>query len=179
MSIFLSAHPLAVQIEIKVCIWVERRSDKSLRDRSQQAHGGFLNAFNSVAVRPWPDKQEGSIKYYDDQDREKTLDAALKRQIAKYTLLTKKPLKPEQLTRYHDSLHHATTQLEPYSSGPNSFCRWPAYLGHAFCRPSPREVYMKLKNAAGIQMCISVRHLIAVVTGTRVLFPLRQGHRMR
>ncbi len=68
-----------------------------------QAHGGFLYAFNSVAVRPWP--LTSKDPKFETGDREKTLDAALMRQIEEYNLLHEekpdfKKLTLSDLTRY-------------------------------------------------------------------------------
>ncbi|KAK9915715.1 hypothetical protein WJX75_003049 [Coccomyxa subellipsoidea] len=52
-----------------------------------QAHGGFLYAFNSVAERPWPKEFGTATPNFGPKDREKTLDAALLRQIDEYNLL--------------------------------------------------------------------------------------------
>lgn len=52
-----------------------------------QAHGGFLYAFNSVAERPWPKEFGTATPNFKRDDREKTLDAALLRQIDEYNLL--------------------------------------------------------------------------------------------
>ena len=52
-----------------------------------QAHSGFLYAFNSVAVRPWPEKASAAMPCFGPDDRKKTLDGALLRQIDEYNLL--------------------------------------------------------------------------------------------
>lgn len=76
-----------------------------------QAHGGFLYAFNSVAVRPWP--LESKDPKFNLGDREKTLDAALLRQIDEYNLLHQEEPEPKELTLSDLTRHAAALCADP------------------------------------------------------------------
>ncbi|BDA43941.1 probable lipase at C-terminar half [Coccomyxa sp. Obi] len=79
-----------------------------MKSKVPMAHGGFLYAFNSVAVRPWPSvintpvpKPESATPTprFESGDRDKTLDAALKRQIKVFNLRKGTDLDASKLTR--------------------------------------------------------------------------------
>ncbi|CAL8469927.1 g9469 [Coccomyxa elongata] len=78
------------------------------KPKEPMAHGGFLYAFNSVVVRPWPSvintpvpKPESATPTprFQSGDRDKTLDGALKRQIKKYNQKKGTDLDASKLTR--------------------------------------------------------------------------------